>query len=259
MVPLRLWAALANFKFTGSRFVVLGDVAGQLPPIADRHREELWATIDESRFMHELCGGLRVELHKFRRGGDQDHFDLVGRIYPSTGTTLEEALEKVRTAYPVRRPLEQCDTLLCVSNKCRIALNERLNRFHAKADAILVKSDGGEQDMKLWPGITLQAAVTDRKHLKNALRYQVLEVTEETCSLARVNDEGKGVGEQFTMPTPEVPKKLRLTYAITYDSSQARTLYGHVRLVQTDHMHMTLRRLIVGLGRAPAGIQLEVE
>jgi hypothetical protein len=61
------------------------------------------------------------------------------------------------------------------------------------------------------------------------------------------------------MPTPEVPKKLRLTYAITYDSSQARTLYGRVRLVQTDHMHMTLRRLIVGLGRAPEGSQIEVE
>ena len=77
--------------------------------------------------------------------------------------------------------------------------------------------------------------------------------------MARVNDEGAVVGEQFTMPTPDMAQKLQLTYAITYDSSQARTLYGRVRLVQTDHKHMTLRRLIVGLGRAPDGSQLEVE
>ena len=94
---------------------------------------------------------------------------------------------------------------------------------------------------------------------ENALRYKIIEATTETCSMARVNDEGTIVGEQFVMPTEEIPQKLRLTYAITYDSSQARTLYGHVRLVQTDHFHMTLRRLIVGLGRAPEGSQIEVE
>ena len=262
MVPLRLWAALATFKFTGAKFVVLGDVDGQIPPIVDRHREELWATIDRSRFMHELVGGLRVELRKYRRGRDYEHFDLVGSIYPSTGTTLEEALMKVREVYQVHRPLEQCHTLMCVTNKCRIELNRRLNAFHAREDAVLAKcGDRNEaaQDMRLWPGILLQSAVTDRKHLKNALRYKVEEVTKDTTLLTRVNDEGEVVGEQFSMPTAEVPMKLRLTYAITYDSSQARTLYGNVRLVQTDHYHMTLRRLIVGLGRAPEGCQLEVE
>ena len=147
-------------------------------------------------------------------------------------------------------------------NKCRIELNKRLNAFHAREDAILVKTAGRDeatQDMRLWSGIVLQAAITDRIHLKNALRYKVEEVTEDTTLLARINDEGEVVGEQFSMPTAEVPIKLRLTYAITYDSSQARTLYGNVRLVQTDHYHMTLRRLIVGLGRAPEGSQLEVE
>ncbi len=77
--------------------------------------------------------------------------------------------------------------------------------------------------------------------------------------MVRVNDEGEVIGEQFTMQTQEITQKLWLTYAVTYDSSQARTLYGQVRLVQTDHRHMTLRRLIVGLGRAPDGSQLEVE
>ena len=113
--------------------------------------------------------------------------------------------------------------------------------------------------MKLWPGLVLQSATTDRKHLKNALRYAVAASTVETTQLVRVNDAGTAVGEPFSLPTAEVPAKLRLCHAITYDSSQARTLYGNVRLTQTSHPHMNLRRLIVGLGRAPKDAQIEVE
>ena len=261
MVPLRLWGALAAFKFTGSRFVVLGDVDGQLPPIADRDREELWSRVDRSRFMHELVGGLRVELHKFRRGGDQAHFDLVGSIYPAMGLSLEEALAMVRMAYPVRLPETRVDTTLCVTNVCRMAVNARQNAHHAPVDAVLVNYEGKDeaaQDMRLWPGLVLQASVTDRKHLKNGLRYVVCTVTNETCSLVRVTDETCLLAK-FELPTQSVPGLMRLTYAITYDSSQSRTLYGTVRLAQTDHSKMTLRKLIVGLGRAPEGSQLEVE
>ncbi len=261
-IPLRLWAALACFRFTGSTLVVLGDVDGQLPPIADRHREELWSGIDRSRFMHELCGGLRVELHKFRRGGDQAHFDFTGSIYPRTGIILEQALDRAREKYPVRRPDIDADTTLCVSNRCRIAINARINAHRAPADAILVKADPedeAQQDMRLWPGLVLQACKTDRKHFRNALRYKVLAVDAEVCSLVRINDNAEQLGDHLTIPTIMVPSVLRLCFAITYDSSQARTLLGNVRLTQTDHTHMTLRRLIVGLGRAPEGSQLEVE
>ena len=59
-IPLRLWAALACFRFTGSIFVVLGDVEGQLPPIADRHREELWSTIDRSMIDYMAPGEVIV-------------------------------------------------------------------------------------------------------------------------------------------------------------------------------------------------------
>ncbi len=205
-----------------------------------------------------LVGGLRVELCKYRRGDDQVHFDFVGSIYPPT--SLDEALAKAREEYPIRRSDLEAATTLCVTNRCRIAVNGRINKHVAPADAILVKCDGKDesaQDMLLWPGIVLQAATTDRKHLKNALRYTVQSVT-DTVELAKVDDECKVVGEPFSMVTAEVPQKLRLTHAITYDSSQARTLYGNVRLTQTSHPRMNLRRLIVGLGRAPLAKQLEV-
>ena len=123
-------------------------------------------------------------------------------------------------------------------------------------------SDACAQSMRLWPGIVLQAAVTEKRggyNHKNALRYRLRSVTPEAAELACIKDCGEEVGEPFAMPTALLPYKLRLTYAITYDSSQARTLYGKIRLTQTGHPHMTLRRLIVGLGRAPEGRDVEVE
>ena len=105
-----------------------------------------------------------------------------------------------------------------MTNRCRIAINGRLNNHLAPSEAIWAKSDGKDesaQDMKLWPGLVLQSATTDRKHLKNALRYAVAASTVETTQLVRVNDAGTAMGEPFSLPTAEVPVKLRLTHAIT--------------------------------------------
>ena len=65
-------------------------------------------------------------------------------------------------------------------------------------------------------------------------------------------------GEPFQMQEKDVVRDLRLQHAITYDSSQARTIYGPLRLEQTDHRHFSHRRLIVGLGRGPVGSQIMV-
>ena len=75
----------------------------------------------------------------------------------------------------------------------------------------------------------------------------------------RINDEDKVVGEPFALLTAEVQVKMRLEHAMTIDSSQSRTMHGTVRMTQTSHPHMSLRRLIVALGRVPEGCQIEVE
>jgi len=261
-VPLRLWAVLASLKITGARIATFGDIQGQLPPIVDQHREELWAKLEHSNFLHDLCGGLRVEIHKYRRGKDHEHFKFVGSIYPQSGIGLEDAMAAARARYPVNRPQGQVDVTLTLTNACRIAINARQNAHHAPVDAVLVKYTGEDtsaQDMRLWPGLVLQAAITDRKHLHHALRYKVEAVTNEQTTLVRINDEGKIVGEPFALLTAEVPAKMRLAHAMTIDSSQSRTMHGTVRLTQTSHMHMSLRRLIVALGRVPEGSQIEVE
>ena len=127
----------------------------------------------------------------------------------------------------------------------------------APGAAILCTYDGEnlrQQAMWIWPGLQIQAAKTDRKHgLKNALPHAVLEADDTTCTLSREN------GDTFTVPTADMTKLFRLTYALTIDSSQARTLMGRVLVVETDHKFFSLRRLIVALGSSPKACNVQVQ
>ena len=66
-------------------------------------------------------------------------------------------------------------------------------------------------------------------------------------------------GKPFELSIADVARDLRLTHALCFYSCQARTIHGPLRLAQTDSRWFTLRHLIVGLGRAPAGNCVEVE
>jgi hypothetical protein len=119
--------------------------------------------------------------------------------------------------------------------------------------------DNQPQRMRIWRGIVLMAIVgSAHKMLKNGLRYRVEEVAATAC-LVRINDAGGERGEPFEMSLADVARDLRLTHALCYYSCQARTIYGPLRLAQTDSRWFSLRHLIVGLGRAPAGVCMEVE
>ena len=75
----------------------------------------------------------------------------------------------------------------------------------------------------------------------------------------QITDKDLDAEKPFHLTLHEVGEKLLLSHAITYDSSQAKTIYGPLRLVQTNHKMMTLRRLIVGLGRAPDGSFVQID
>jgi hypothetical protein len=96
------------------------------------------------------------------------------------------------------------------------------------------------------------------KLLKNGLCYRV-EVVAATARLVRVDDAGAARGEPFEMSLQDVERDLRLTHALWYYSCQAHTIHGKLRLTQTDSRCFTLRHLIVGLGRVPAGCDVEVD
>ena len=55
--------------------------------------------------------------------------------------------------------------------------------------------------MKLWPGLILQGATTDQKHVWNALRYRVLAVSPTAVKLAHVDDDGEQKAEPFELLT----------------------------------------------------------
>ena len=107
--------------------------------------------------------------------------------------------------------------------------------------------------MLIWPGIVLLGAKSDKTKVKHAIRYKVLEMNNETVKLSQISDTDSEIGEPFDLTVDQVGEKLLLSHAITYGSSQARTIYEPLRLLQADHKMVTLRRLIVSLGRSPYG------
>ena len=66
MVPMCMWSALSNLKFLGHKIFVMGDYEGQFTPIEDSHRQKQWTQLWGSRFMLDMCNGLRIKLNKFR-------------------------------------------------------------------------------------------------------------------------------------------------------------------------------------------------
>ena len=264
MVSIRLWAALQTLQFTGNIFVVFGDWAGQLPPIPDRDSLETWRTLPRSDFMHQLVNGFSIQMNKYRRGKDYEHYMFVKGIYPCDAKEdLKPALQQAGARYPAK-PFTFTGTTLCLTNKCRVAVNEYVNKMLAPDDHVMIKPTGNfkraaktPQNMRIWPGIILMGAATDKTNVKNGTRYKVLEIS-SSVKLDQINDKDHEFGKPFELTQQAVGEKLLLSHAITYDSSQARTIYGPLRLLQTDHKMMTLRRLIVGLGRAPDGAFVQI-
>jgi hypothetical protein len=261
MVSLKLWAAIAQMAMTGNHFYVFGDCRGQFLPIADSHRAALLENIDSSDFLHSITNGLRVEVKRYRRGTDYPWYRFVGSLYD---IPLAEALAAARQRYPARGALFD-GTSLCIDHRCRVLVNEQVNRRLAPVGH-LTYAAGAEhkdcanlpQEMRLWSGIILVAVGRD-KELKNGLRFQVTELTQDELTLRGVNDNGVLSEIPIVVAAARAAQCLRLTHAICYFSTQARTITGPLRLCQTSHLYFSIRHLIVGCGRAPEGSVVEVE
>ena len=265
-VPLSMQSTLLSLKWMGHVIVQMGDFAGQFMPIPDRAREHMLENLDTSTMMHDMVNGLHVKLRKFRRGTDQAHFDFVGSLYPHTGIELEDALMVARERYPARG-LYFDGTWLCISHRSRIGINKIHNQQWDKPTGVFIKSpgtlthtDNQPQDMWLRNDMILMAIMKSSDAIcKNGVRYRLTTISKDCFTFHRVCDEDKQAGEPFTLTTKETAERMRLTYAITYFSSQARTIHSPLRLTDTGHVHYSLRHLIVGLGRAPEGNIVQVE
>ena len=136
----------------------------------------------------------------------------------------------------------------------------------ARSNAVLVPATSANnlpnrpQDMLIWPGIVLMAIVPQSGALvKNGVRYEVLNVGDNQFELVAIHDDGARTSESFLVDRKELGSNFRLTHALTYFSAQARTIHGGVRLAQTSRKRFTLRHLVLGLGRAPRGCDVQVE
>ena len=168
------------------------------------------------------------------------HYHFVKSIYPNRDTPdtrlirdtpddnrdtdeaemLRAALQLARVKYPVK-PGKFTGTTLCLDNRCRVAVNERTNQLLAPPGHKLIKVEPNPhaaktpQDMRIWPGIVLVGSCTDKKFIKNAVRYKVLTVFDSTASFVQVKDGDVTVGSEFTCllytsPSPRDRQKSRM-------------------------------------------------
>ena len=206
-------------------------------------------------------------MRKYRRGTDSAHYDFVGSLYPALGVSLPTAIGKAKARYPASRG-DFLGTTLCISNDTRVKVNKRVNKILSmgQTEAVFVPAPKAvcheankPQDMYVWPGIVLMARCksADPK-VTNGIRYLVSGVLDGDFELAPIDDHDAATGASFRMDAAEMGVKMRLTHAITYFSSQARTIHNGLRLTDTDKARFSIRHLIVGLGRAPVGGNVEV-
>ena len=89
--------------------------------------------------------------------------------------------------------------------------------------------------MRVWKGIVLVGAIADKECVKGGTRYYIIDIVGKTGKLDQISDEDEEFSRSFEMAQGEIGEKLLLSHGVTYDSSQARTTRGPLRLIQVDH------------------------
>ena len=132
--------------------------------------------IRRSQLIHELCGGLCVSLTEYRRGTDQELFDMYTSLYKDADddSKVPEIVEHLRGIYPYPN-MKKCDHFFVISHKKRMLLNHAMNWLVAdeQADIEFIPSLGEKpgmtmrpQDMIIWKG--MQLLCYSRRYTKNS-------------------------------------------------------------------------------------------
>ena len=120
-------------------FVIVGDFAGQLCPIADRWKDAAEQnSTQDSDLMHGLVKGLQIHLRTCRRcAEDVPHVQLTQSLYGKAFCKLGEPInkelfaEELRTTVAKLRPKfpmpqeSLADVILTVSHYTRINVNAK--------------------------------------------------------------------------------------------------------------------------------------
>jgi hypothetical protein len=252
-IEIQLWNDIAKCLFKGIKFILSGDYK-QFQAIAEH-----WCacpvkegSLQNSDMMYELAGGCFLELTENKRS-DQLLFDYYTGIWAMT--SLEAALEKGRHDFACTD--KPANFTLVVSHDKRKKINRERNIQQRPSDAVFIRAPkvtahsghsgqgNAPQNMWIWKGLRLIGA--GGKCLKGVF-YEVESCDQDTVCLT--------TGQSLSHD--EAVKCLRLSYAITYASSQGLTLPGIVRLDDTNNKHFSLRHLYVGSSRCTSCFLLEV-
>jgi hypothetical protein len=121
--------------------------------------------IRKSQLLHELCGGLCVELSVYRRGADQDLFDLYTSLYEHADddSKVPEIVTRLCEIYPYD-VMNACEHYFVISHKKRMILNRVFNwhfaQFHHPLKHIpccgeMPGATMQPQEMIVWEGMEL--------------------------------------------------------------------------------------------------------
>jgi len=269
LLPLSTLGAISRWQALGAKFVFFGDYLGQFGPLRDRWNHPL--SPEDSPFLSELANGLHVELSTYRRGTDLELFNWFHGMYGQEdvrGLVAESRRRYKADCDPMSDPL-----VLCISHQHRVRVNAIQNARLAPAGATLLEWDGEEftgttmqpQSMRVWAssdgekldGITLIGCPrgSGKELVVQGVIYSVMGITETHLELQMLPEYCHGrKDEKASVPIDEACAQLRPAHAMCYYTVQGRTVRDrHVVLLNTDHKHLTVRALIVGLSRATHG------
>ena len=248
-IEIQLWNDIAKAALKNIQFILSGDFR-QFQAIAEH-----WCgtsvkegALKNSDMLLDLAGGYFLELTENQRS-DQILFDFYTGIWE---VNLEQALQKGRQDFPTTK--KPANFTLVISHEKRKNVNRERNlqdkqtksegTIFLKAPKITAQGNI-PQNMFIWKGLRLLGA--GGKCLKGVF-YEVKSYDAESVTLTT----------EQKLTHDETVKSLRLSYAITYASSQGLTLHGRVRLEDTDNRYFGLRHLYVGSSRCTSSGLLEI-
>ena len=177
-VQLHTWVELAQWKLVGVRFVLVGDADGQRRPIFDKWQDAMNSKdIRYSSLIHELCGGLRLQLTEYRRGTDLDLFKTYTGLYhlADDDSQVPMVVAAMREKYPLEHWHTLCGCFFALSHKKRMMINHVVNWKLAdlQEEVEFIPSSGEvsgwttqPQDMIVWKGLELLCY--SRRYCKNS-------------------------------------------------------------------------------------------
>jgi hypothetical protein len=274
LLPVSTLGAISRWQVLGAKFICFGDYCGQFEPFRDRWN--MSHSADYSPLMHELCGGLRIELTTYRRGRDPDLFDWYHGLYKPEqgGKPIRVLVEGSRERYHAACD-RACDPLvLCVSHAKRMIINTRQNEllkpdgstFLEWSGANLVGATMQPQSMWIYKGLELIGCPrgTGTKLVVQGVLYIVTDITATAiCLRMRAeyckDPEELADDEKAEVALEDACSMLRLSHASCYYTVQGRTVKDrHIVLLDTSHPYFTVRSLIVGLSRGTHGCYLHI-